>query len=96
LRAAADLWREIGASRGTDGRDALWAHPDLLPSSKDLDDPAGFVDRDKQFTELLAGLDEIETQLLGGPAVTDSPDAAPEIAPDTDDKGGDGPAPRPV
>ena len=31
LRAAADLWREIAAARGTEGRDALWAHPDLLP-----------------------------------------------------------------
>ena len=65
LRAAADLWREIGAARGTDGRDALWAHPDLLPTGKDLDDPAGFVDRDKQFTELLAGLDDIETAAAG-------------------------------
>ena len=67
LRAAADLWREIGAARGTAGRDALWAHPDLLPSSKDLDDPAGFIDRDKQFTELLAGLDDLENQLLADP-----------------------------
>ena len=67
LRAAADLWREIGAARGTDGRDALWAHPDLLPTGKDLDDPSGFVDRDKQFAELLAGLDDVETELLGAP-----------------------------
>ena len=28
-----------------EGRDALWAHPDLLPSAEDLDDPAGFVER---------------------------------------------------
>ena len=31
--------------RGIDGRDAVWAHPDLLPSSTDLDDPAAFVAR---------------------------------------------------
>ncbi len=55
LRVAADLWREVTASRGIEGRDALWAHPDLLPSPADLDDPAGFIARDKQFTELLAG-----------------------------------------
>ncbi len=61
LRAAADLWRLIGDSRGTEGRDALWAHPDLLPSGTDLDDPAAFVDRDKQFSELLAGLDGLDT-----------------------------------
>ena len=41
LRAAADLWRNLESSRGIEGRDALWAHPDLLPSSSDLDDPAG-------------------------------------------------------
>jgi hypothetical protein len=32
-------------ARGTDGRDALWEHPDLLPGIDDLDDPAGFVAR---------------------------------------------------
>ncbi|MFY9918135.1 MAG: zinc-dependent metalloprotease, partial [Mycobacterium sp.] len=30
---------------GVDGRDAVWQHPDLLPSSADLDEPAGFIDR---------------------------------------------------
>ena len=28
-----------------DARDAVWAHPDLLPTSSDLDEPAGFIDR---------------------------------------------------
>jgi len=88
LRAAADLWREIGAARGTDGRDALWAHPDLLPTGKDLDDPSGFVDRDKQFAELLAGLDDVETELLGAPG----PDE-PAPAADQDSKNDDGPGP---
>jgi putative hydrolase len=45
LRAAAELWRLLGEQRGTTGRDALWAHPDLIPSADDLDDPAGFVGR---------------------------------------------------
>ena len=31
--------------RGNDGRDAVWGHPDLLPSADDLDDPEGFVTR---------------------------------------------------
>jgi putative hydrolase len=43
LRAAADLWRLLGAERGVEGRDAVWAHPDLIPSAEDLDDPAAFV-----------------------------------------------------
>jgi hypothetical protein len=94
LRAAADLWREIGTARGTDGRDALWAHPDLLPTTKDLDDPAGFVDRDKQFSELLAGLDDIESHLQDkaqGPTATATDKAPTDKAPTdkapTDDAG---------
>ena len=30
-------------ARGVDGRDAVWSHPDLVPTSADLDDPLGFV-----------------------------------------------------
>jgi len=60
LRAAAELWQAVGDSRGNEGRDALWAHPDLLPGAADLDDPAGFVERDKQFSELLAGIGDVE------------------------------------
>ena len=26
-----------------DGRDAIWAHPDLMPTAEDLDDPDSFV-----------------------------------------------------
>jgi putative hydrolase len=45
LRAAAELWKLLEEERGIEGRDGLWAHPDLLPVSDDLDDPAGFVNR---------------------------------------------------
>jgi putative hydrolase len=45
LREAATLWAALRAARGIEGRDAIWAHPDLLPSSDDLDDPAAFVSR---------------------------------------------------
>ncbi len=43
LRAASDLWRLLAEQRGVAGRDALWAHPDLVPTAEDLDDPAAFV-----------------------------------------------------
>jgi putative hydrolase len=46
LRDAARLWASLGDARGIDGRDDLWAHPDLLPTAEDLDDPDGFVHRD--------------------------------------------------
>ncbi|MFJ1457571.1 zinc-dependent metalloprotease [Nocardia sp. N2S4-5] len=44
LREAATLWRRLTTDAGTESRDAVWAHPDLLPSSEDLDNPAGFID----------------------------------------------------
>ncbi len=43
LREAALIWRQLTEVRGTTGRDAVWAHPDLLPTDEDFDDPDGFV-----------------------------------------------------
>jgi putative hydrolase len=43
LREAAAIWGGLTAQRGVDGRDAIWAHPDLLPTADDFDDPDGFV-----------------------------------------------------
>src|SRR5580700_5409141 len=43
LREAAALWQQLTEVRGVAGRDAVWSHPDLLPTAEDLDDPAGFV-----------------------------------------------------
>src|SRR5215470_3374866 len=42
LREAAVLWAGLTDARGVDGRDALWAHPDLLPTAEDLEDPDSF------------------------------------------------------
>jgi putative hydrolase len=46
LRDASRLWASLTDARGAEGRDALWSHPDLLPTPEDLDDPDGFVHRD--------------------------------------------------
>jgi putative hydrolase len=43
LREAAAIWRGLTDARGVQGRDAIWAHPDLLPTAEDFDDPGGFV-----------------------------------------------------
>jgi putative hydrolase len=43
LREAATIWQGLTEARGVDGRDALWAHPDLLPTADDFDDPESFV-----------------------------------------------------
>jgi len=45
LREAAQLWQRLTDAAGIDGRDAVWAHPDLLPGATDLDEPAAFIDR---------------------------------------------------
>ena len=44
LREAAALWWSVTEKHGVAGRDAIWAHPDLLPTADDLDDPLGFAD----------------------------------------------------
>ena len=44
LREAAALWWSVTEKHGVSGRDAIWSHPDLLPTADDLDDPLGFAD----------------------------------------------------
>jgi putative hydrolase len=43
LREAAVIWHGLTDARGISGREAIWAHPDLLPTTEDLEDPEGFV-----------------------------------------------------
>jgi putative hydrolase len=43
LREAAALWTGLTERRGSDGRDAVWAHPDLLPAAEDLENPDAFL-----------------------------------------------------
>lgn len=45
IREAATLWSGLGIARGTAERDALWSHPDLMPTEEELDDPTSFVAR---------------------------------------------------
>ncbi|MDT0306269.1 zinc-dependent metalloprotease [Streptomyces sp. DSM 44917] len=81
LRDAARLWASLTGARGADGRDALWAHPDMLPTAEDLDDPDGFVHRDQvDFSELDRMLGDAAGErgprLEKGPDETDGPDDA--------------------
>jgi putative hydrolase len=43
LREAAAIWQDLTEARGIEGRDAIWAHPDLLPVADDLENPDDFV-----------------------------------------------------
>ena len=67
MRDAANLWAAVRDARGLEGRDAVWSHPDLAPTSADLDDPLGFAaaepaerGRDEDFDAALAELLEAE------------------------------------
>jgi putative hydrolase len=42
LRDASTLWGSLRTRQGTEARDGVWMHPDLLPTATDLDDPLGF------------------------------------------------------
>jgi putative hydrolase len=65
LRDAAALWAAIAAERGQSGRDAVWSHPDLMPTAADLDDPAGYGSRQREATAESAALDAAIAELLG-------------------------------
>jgi len=59
LRDAATLWRTVLGERGQAGREAVWAHPDLLPTTADLDDPQAFATQAGDASVLdLSSLDE--------------------------------------
>jgi hypothetical protein len=90
LRNAAELWRLLGEQRGIAGRDALWAHPDLIPSADDLDDPAAFVARE----ELGDPIAELEKTLGAERAEGTGPDAADDGAEGTGRSEGSGGAGR--
>ena len=87
LREAAALWAAVAGPSGIAGRDALWAHPDLLPSAEDLDDPAGFAARSTSPTQDwdagLRDLDKdfdgtLDADATGGPDGGEGDDDAPQ------------------
>lgn len=43
VRDARNLWAAVEHDRGQEGRDAVWGHPDLLPTRAHLADPLSFV-----------------------------------------------------
>jgi putative hydrolase len=59
LREATALWAGLAEARGTEGRDALWAHPDLLPTATDLEDPDAFL-RGSEPTNLDLEISDLE------------------------------------
>jgi hypothetical protein len=76
LREAATLWALLKDERGVDGRDAVWQHPDLLPTAEDLEDPQGFSERRKLAEASDSEVDDALQKLLSGgfdePETTDT------------------------
>lgn len=67
LRDAANLWAFIREQVGSDERDRIWSHPDMQPSTVDLDDPTGFFERrEKQAAQDRSFDDDLRKLLEGG------------------------------
>jgi putative hydrolase len=43
LREASAMWNEITDKVGIQKRDAIWSHPDLLPTDADIQDPSALI-----------------------------------------------------
>ncbi len=83
MREAAALWQRLTDAAGIDARDAVWNHPDLLPTSSDLDEPAAFIDRviggDTSTLDIDAAIAEFEKE-LDAYGESGDPDAPPRDA----------------
>src|SRR4051812_377060 len=83
LRDASALWGSLRSRQGHEARDAVWAHPDLLPTPSDLDDPLGFRENmpemedisDEAFDQAIADLLDSESGDTG--EAGDDPDGKP-------------------
>ena len=57
LREAAAMWQKVTDAVGADARDALWSHPDVVPTGDDITDPSSLLAR---LTGGFTGLDDID------------------------------------
>jgi putative hydrolase len=74
LREAAVIWRRLTEARDIGGREAVWAHPDLMPTEDDFDDPETFV----QGRSGLSEFDEAALEELGDGGLGGGPDSGQE------------------
>ncbi|MCF4123508.1 zinc-dependent metalloprotease [Antribacter sp. KLBMP9083] len=64
-RDAAKLFAIVTREGGPEARDAVWAHPDLLPGTADLDDPSGYLGRRAALAAEHADVDAAIEEILG-------------------------------
>lgn len=60
VRDAENLWAAVEHERGMQERDAVWRHPDLMPSREDVEDPLSFT---RETKEEQPEEDEMDRQL---------------------------------
>jgi hypothetical protein len=97
LRDAATLWGAVRTQGGAEARDAVWAHPDLMPGPAELDDPLGFAQAeppeqeviDAEFDAALADLLEQPDDHSGSPESGSTTPDERSIPPDPDADGSD-------
>lgn len=65
LREAAAMWRTITVAVGSEKRDSLWDHPDLVPGTEDIDDPTSLIAKLSGTTSETDTLDQELRNLLG-------------------------------
>lgn len=76
LRDASTLWGALRDREGPAARDAIWGHPDLTPTSEDLDDPLGFGRKESSGMSD-AAFDQALEQLLAEDSGSTDPDEGP-------------------
>jgi putative hydrolase len=65
LREAATMWQAVTDAVGAEQRDALWSHPDLVPTKEDIDDPQALIARLTAGEPELDDVDRAIEDLLG-------------------------------
>ncbi|GAB2463322.1 zinc-dependent metalloprotease [Conyzicola lurida] len=64
LREAAAMWQAVSDAVGAEARDALWSHPDLVPTAEDITDPTALVARLTAGTPAPDDIDQAIEDLL--------------------------------
>lgn len=57
IREAVAVWQKLTEKIGIENRDQIWTHPDLLPTSTDLEDVDAFIEN--QSHDLMADLQKV-------------------------------------
>ena len=64
LREAAAMWRELGTAVGMEKRDGLWDHPDVLPTSTDIENPTALISKLREGGTIPDAFDQALRDLL--------------------------------